>query len=76
MRSKSLKSIVQPFVLKSVEPATVNSIRDAIFENVKWNSDGKMLLRRREWSEIFTGIQAELKKLNEEFSNAVVKLQS
>lgn len=47
MGSKSLKAIVDSFALKSVEPATVNALRDAILENVIWSSDGNMQMKRR-----------------------------
>lgn len=52
MRCKSLKYILDPFVLRSVEPATVSALRDAILQNVTWNSEGNMQLKRREWTEL------------------------
>lgn len=53
MRSVSLKSLVDPLKYKkAVDHAVVAELRDVIFENITWDHNGNMELKKRNWADI------------------------
>lgn len=70
----SLKTLVDSVITKENNRDNCACLQQVIEDNVIWNKDGTMKLKKREWSDINNEVESELHKVINNFILEMGKL--